>query len=217
MLYRRERKDMPAIEEETEAAEDEGARFVFLAAPHRIVGECGRRVKAIEIVKTRLGEYDSSGRRRPVPTDEIQRFECDSVILAVGETLDLDFARASGLKIKESGTIDVDRFSLETSRAAFYAGGDAISGASNVSNAMGYGKKAAKRIDERLMGVVAVGTLIPDFEYDRKVPGHVGETRAAQRACDSGGGAMPVVGGSGAGTQRPKKLWKKRSGVFAAT
>ena len=54
-------------------------------------------MRAIEIVKTRLGEYDASGRRKPVPTDEIQRFECDAVILAVGETLDLDFARASGL------------------------------------------------------------------------------------------------------------------------
>ena len=73
-------------------------------------------MRAIEVVKTRLGEYDASGRRKPVPTDEIQRFECDTVILAVGETVDLDFARASGLKIKEAGTIEVDRFTLETSR-----------------------------------------------------------------------------------------------------
>ena len=101
-------------------------------------------MKAIEIVKTRLGEYDTSGRRKPVPTDEIQRFECDSVILAVGETFDLDFARASGLEMKEAGTIEVDRFSLETSRPRFYAGGDVITGASNVSNAMGYGKQAAR-------------------------------------------------------------------------
>jgi NADH-quinone oxidoreductase subunit F len=109
-------------------------------------------VKAIEVVKTRLGEYDSSGRRKPIPTDEVQRFECDSVILAVGETVDLDFCRASGLEIKENGTIEVDRFTLETSRPGFYAGGDVITGASNVSNAMGYGKQAARNIDERLMG-----------------------------------------------------------------
>ena len=50
---------------------------------------------------TRLGEFDSSGRRRPVPTEEIRRLDCDTVILAVGETVDLDFARASGLRIKE--------------------------------------------------------------------------------------------------------------------
>jgi NADH-quinone oxidoreductase subunit F len=177
ILYRRERKDMPAIEEETLAAEEEGARIVFLAAPHRIIGNPDGAVRAIEVVKTRLGEYDSSGRRKPVPTDEIQRFECDSVILAVGEVLDLDVARASGLKIKESGTIEVDRYSLETSRPRFYAGGDAISGASNVSNAMGYGKKAARIIDERLMGLHRWHDVFPQFEYDRTPPTKVSEAR----------------------------------------
>ena len=67
VIYRRERKDMPAIREETEAAEAEGAKFVFLAAPHRIVGDEHGSVKAIEVVKTKLGEFDSSGRRTPGP------------------------------------------------------------------------------------------------------------------------------------------------------
>ena len=47
-----------------------------------------------------------------MPTDEVQRFECDSVILAVGETFDKDFCSASGLALKEEGTIIVDRFTL---------------------------------------------------------------------------------------------------------
>ena len=64
----------------------------------------------------------------------------------------MDFCRASGLELKEEGTIVVDRFTLETSRPGFYAGGDVITGASNVSNAMGCGKQAARKIDERLMG-----------------------------------------------------------------
>ena len=170
ILYRRERKDMPAIEEETRAAEDEGAKFVFLAAPHRIIGDPDGNVKAIEIVKTRLGEYDSSGRRKPVPTDEIQRFECDTVIFAVGETFDLDFAKASGLVLKESGTIEVNRFTLETSRPRFYAGGDVITGASNVSNAMGYGKQAARSIDLQLMETDRWQSLYPMFEYEQTPP-----------------------------------------------
>ena len=125
VIYRRERKDMPAIHEEIEAAEAEGAqvRLPGHAAPHR--GRRDGNVKAIEVVKTRLGEFDSSGRRRPVPTEEIRRFECDTVILAVGEAVDLDFVRASGLRIKENGTLEVDRYTLETSRSKFYAGGDA--------------------------------------------------------------------------------------------
>ena len=125
---------------------------MFLATPHRIVGDDEGNVKAIEVVKTQLGEFDASGRRRPVPTDEIRRFDCDTVILAVGEAVDLDFVRASGLRIKDNGTLEVDRYTLETSRSKFYAGGDVITGASNVSNAMGYGKKAARNIDQRLMG-----------------------------------------------------------------
>jgi pyruvate/2-oxoglutarate dehydrogenase complex dihydrolipoamide dehydrogenase (E3) component len=48
---------------------------------------------------------------------------------AVGETFDPDFCRASGLELKEQGTIKVDRFTLETSRPGFYAGGDVITGA----------------------------------------------------------------------------------------
>ena len=70
VIYRRERKDMPAIAEEVDAAEEEGVRFVFLASPHRIVGE-GGAVKAIEVTKTRLGAFDTSGRRRPIDTGEV--------------------------------------------------------------------------------------------------------------------------------------------------
>jgi len=170
VFYRRERKDMPAIEEETRAARDEGAKFVFLAAPHRVIGDAKGNVKAIEIVKTRLGEYDSSGRRKPIATDEIQRFDCDSVIFAIGETVDLDFCRASGLVLKESGTIEVNRFTLETSRPRFYAGGDLVTGASNVSNAMAYGKQAARSIDLQLMESDRWQSLNPQFEYEQTPP-----------------------------------------------
>jgi NADPH-dependent glutamate synthase beta subunit-like oxidoreductase len=101
----------------------------------------------------------------------VQRFECDSVIMAVGETFDLDFCRASGLELKEEGTIIVDRFTYETSRPNFYAGGDVITGASNVSNAMSCGKQAARKMDERLMGEDRWERLIPEFEYSRLAPG----------------------------------------------
>jgi len=79
--------------------------------------------------------------------------------------VDQDFLRASGLRIKEGGTLEVDRYTLETSRSKFYAGGDLISGASNVSNAMGYGKKAARKMDQRLMGVYRWDKLDPGIPY----------------------------------------------------
>jgi NADH-quinone oxidoreductase subunit F len=151
VFYRRERKDMPAIVEETQAAVEEGASLVFLAAPHRVIGDQKGNVRAIETVKTRLYGYDLSGRRKPVLTDEIQRFDCDSVIFAIGESVDKDFVQGSGLSLKESGTIEVNRFTLETSRPHFYAGGDLVTGASNVSNAMAFGKQAARSLDLQLM------------------------------------------------------------------
>jgi NADH-quinone oxidoreductase subunit F len=169
IVYRRERKDMPAIAEEVEAAEAEGARIAFLAAPNRIVGDADGKVRAIEVVRTRPGEFDESGRRRPVPTDEIMRLECDSVVLAVGERVDPDFCNASGLRVKDDGTLEVDRYSLETSRERFYAGGDLITGASNVSNAMGIGKKAARTIDRRLMDRLTPSVL-PEFVYQMEPP-----------------------------------------------
>jgi NADPH-dependent glutamate synthase beta subunit-like oxidoreductase len=100
----------------------------------------------------------------------VQRFECDSVILAVGETFDQDFCRASGLELKSSGTIVVDRYTFETSRPNFYAGGDVITGASNVSNAMSCGKQAARNIDEMLTGKKRWEELFPDFDYSHQPP-----------------------------------------------
>ncbi|MGZ4787494.1 MAG: FAD-dependent oxidoreductase [Terriglobales bacterium] len=177
VLYRRERHDMPAIEEETLAAEEEGVNFVFHAAPHRIIGDAKGNVRAIEVMKTRPGEYDASGRRKPDPTDEILRFDCESIIFAVGETLDQDFCRASGLVLKESGTFEVDRFSLETSRPRFFAGGDVVTGASNVSNAMAFGKQAARNIDKQLMEVDRWASLQPRIEYSQEVPEETSESR----------------------------------------
>jgi len=59
---------------------------------------------------------------------------------------------------------------LQTSRPKFYAGGDVITGASNVSNAMGYGKKAARKIDEQLMGAKRFAQLFAGFDYLQIAP-----------------------------------------------
>ena len=137
-----------AVEDRLQQVRELDERRAFIL---KAVGEQGR-LKGIEVVKTRLGEFDASGRRKPVSTEEIQGFKCDTVILAIGERVDPDFARAAVLNATKTGTIEVDRFTLQTSRTKFYAGGDLISGASNVSNAMGYGKKAARNIDAFLRG-----------------------------------------------------------------
>jgi NADH-quinone oxidoreductase subunit F len=170
VVYRRERKDMPAIAEETEAAEREGVKFLFLAAPHRIVAGSGGHVQALEIVRTRLGEFDTSGRQRPVPTGEIVRLDADSVILAVGEAPDAAFCGSLGLTLTNSGNLVAERFTLTTNHEKFYAGGDVVTGPSNVSTAMSYGKKAARSIDRRLTGQERFPALLAVFECGQSVP-----------------------------------------------
>ena len=91
--------------------------------------------------------------------------------------MDLDFAKASGLLIKEHGTIEVNHYSLETSRPRFYAGGDLVTGASNVSDAMAYGKQAARAIDKQLMDADRWEELFPSIRYDQTVPKEVSESR----------------------------------------
>ena len=107
--------------------------------------------------------------------------------------------------MKEAGTIEVDRYSLETSRERFFAGGDLITGASNVSNAMGYGKKAARNIDKRLMGVKRFDSLWPEFEYAhgaageaereprRHVPGEVAAATRVKSSVEVSLGLTPVA------------------------
>ena len=92
------------------------------------------------------------------------------MVLAVGETVDLDFAKASGLQIKEGGTIEVNHFTLETSRPRFFAGGDLVTGASNVSNAMAYGKQAAQSIDQQLMDAKRWESLFRPMQFEQMPP-----------------------------------------------
>jgi len=169
VVYRRERKDMPAIAEETSAAELEGAKFLFLAAPHRILGDANGVVRGLEIARTRLGAFDASGRRKPVPTGEIVRLDCETVLLATGETFDAKFCETAGAKLNEAGTLAVDRFTHETSRKNVFAGGDLVNGPSNVTTAMSFGKEAARAIDQRLIGADRFASL-DGFVYDRAVP-----------------------------------------------
>ena len=115
VVYRRERKDMPAIGEETDAAEHEGARFHFLATPHRIVGDAEGNVKAIEVVKTKLGEFDSSGRRRPVPTEEIIRMNATTSSWRWVKRW-IWISSALPVCASPNDTLEVDRYPLETSR-----------------------------------------------------------------------------------------------------
>ncbi|MBN2467991.1 MAG: FAD-dependent oxidoreductase [Deltaproteobacteria bacterium] len=168
ILYRRERKDMPALEEEIHEAELEGVSFIFLGAPRAIVGAKGK-VAGIEVTRMKLGEFDSSGRRRPVPTEEIYTIQCNAVITAIGGKADTSVLEQMGVTLSRNGTVQVDKYTLQTSVPLCYAGGDVVTGPWTVSDAMGYGKNFAKIIDAQLMGVDRFDGLKRDVTYSMDV------------------------------------------------
>lgn len=151
VVYRRSEKEMPARLEEIHHAKEEGIIFDVLTNPVEIIGENGW-VKGLKCVRMELGEPDSSGRRRPmaIPNTEFI-LEVDIVIIAIGTSPNpLITSTTKGLKTHSWGGIIVDQETGATSKDRVYAGGDAVTGAATVIQAMGAGKKAAKAIHERL-------------------------------------------------------------------
>lgn len=115
-----------------------------------IVGDAGE-VKGVKLIKMRLGDPDSSGRRSPVEIAGSEyELACDSVIMALGTSPNpLIAMTTNGLETDGRKRIIADE-SGRTSKAGVFAGGDAVTGAATVILAMGAGKKAAKAIDEYL-------------------------------------------------------------------
>ena len=168
ILYRREQKDMPAEEEEISQALEEGISIMTLVAPSRILADKGH-VKGILMTKCRPGEFDVSGRRRPVPGKETITLDCTTIISAIGQRPDSDFIRKLGVAVNRNGTVQVDPFTLETSVPGVYAGGDLVTGPDTVSGSMGLGKRFAQVLDGRLMPEERTHKLLKSFQYSNDV------------------------------------------------
>ncbi len=150
IIYRRTREEAPARLEELDHAIEEGICFHELENPVSLNGEDGW-VKSIAFIKMRLGEPDESGRRRPIPVEGSEFTEkYDTVIEAIGTTPNrLFLERAEGIEVNKWGGISVNE-DLQTSIPKVFAGGDSISGGATVIQALGEGRKAAKKIHEFL-------------------------------------------------------------------
>lgn len=151
VVYRRDEEEMPARREEVIHAKEEQIEFNFLCNPVRILSDENDRVTGIECVRMRLGEPDSSGRRRPEVIEGSEFvLEVDAVIMALGTGPNpLITSTAKDISVNPRGCIIVDD-SMETSKEYVYSGGDAVSGAATVISAMGAGKRAAAAIDAKL-------------------------------------------------------------------
>ena len=142
-VYRRSRAEAPARAEEVHHAEEEGIRFHWLTAPVEVLGDEAGRVRALRCQRMELGEPDSSGRRRPVPVPGSEHeIAVDQVVFAIGTHANPIIGQTSGLKLNARGYIAVDD-TLATSLAGVWAGGDIVTGAATVIEAMGAGRRAA--------------------------------------------------------------------------
>ena len=152
IVYRRSMEELPARKEEVEHAEEEGIIFDLLCNPVRVIGDDQGWCKQIECIRMELGEPDESGRRRPVPIEGSNfTIDIDCMIMAIGTSPNpLIRHTTKGLEVNRKGCFICDEDGL-TSRENIYAGGDAVSGAATVINAMGAGKRAAAAIDKKLM------------------------------------------------------------------
>jgi glutamate synthase (NADPH/NADH) small chain len=143
-IYRRTDAECPARAEEVHHAMEEGVEFHWLTAPVEVLDDGKGNVRAMRCIKMELGEPDDSGRRRPVPVKGSEfEFETDQIVFAIGTNANPIIGQTSKLKLNKRGYIATDE-SLATSMAGVFAGGDIVTGAATVIQAMGAGRKAAR-------------------------------------------------------------------------
>ena len=158
---------MPANEDEIKEAMNEGIEFMFMVSPHAIVSKDDKLI-GIELMKMKSGEYDLSGRRKPIPTSETIIYPCNKIYVAIGERKDTKFIEYTDISVK--GAIEINPITLQSRNPKVFVGGDFITGPTTVVNAMSGGKKAALNINLFLMGIDNFSELYKDFEFKDEIP-----------------------------------------------
>ena len=145
VIYRRSEAEMPADKEEIAEAKEEGVKFCFLNAPAEIVGAdgkvCGLKVEIME-----LGEPDEKGRRSPVGTGKFETIEVDSVLAAVGQSIDWGGLDVGELKTGKKGNALADAVTYQTEQKDIFVGGDVYTGPKFAIDAIAAGREGAESL-----------------------------------------------------------------------
>jgi glutamate synthase (NADPH/NADH) small chain len=150
-LYRRDAHNMPGSRKEYINAKEEGVDFEFYVSPKSLVANDSGDIIAVEMIKTKLGEPDASGRQR---VEEISgseyKIDADIVIFALGfDNVEYPFFASNGIETDKWGAVLVDE-NYQTTQAGIYAGGDCHRGADLVVTAARDGRDAAKAMVKML-------------------------------------------------------------------
>jgi NADPH-dependent glutamate synthase beta subunit-like oxidoreductase len=143
IVYRRTREKMPALDFEVEEALQEGVQVKWLST----IKGMGEGFLTVE--KMVLDDKGS-----PQPTGEFETLEADSLVLALGQDVDLSLLQNLDGLVLQDGVVQVDPQTLMTGHPGVFAGGDMVPADRNVTVAVGHGKKAAQHIDAWLRGSV---------------------------------------------------------------
>ncbi len=150
--YRRSKEEAPARHEELLHAEQEGLNWHWLSNPVEFIVDDDNFVKQIKCEKMTLSEPDETGRRKPIPTGEFFVEDCDTVVMALGCSVNpIIPSTDQDVHVNKWGVITVESGTCQTSKKGVFAAGDAITGGSTVIQAMGQAKTAAKAIHDYLM------------------------------------------------------------------
>ncbi len=144
-------REIPACAEEVRSAEEEGVVLEMLARPVGFQGDEWGRVRRMHCERMELGEPDESGRRRPRPVPGSNfAIPTDLVIVAIGYAADPLMARSTpGVALNRWGNIQTNERG-RTSKRGVWSGGDIVTGAATVVQAMGAGRRAAGDMHEWL-------------------------------------------------------------------
>ena len=145
VIYRRSEEEMPADKEEVAEAKEEGVKFCFLNAPVEILGEEGK-VKALKVEIMELGEPDEKGRRAPVGTGKFETIEVDSVLAAVGQSIDWGGLDIGALKTGKKGNAIADPVTYQTEQDDIFVGGDVYTGPKFAIDAIAAGREGAESL-----------------------------------------------------------------------
>ncbi len=136
--------EMPADRFEVDEAKLEGIEFLHRRGPSRILTD-GDKVVGLETIGV-TAVFDDEGRFAPQFDNEDRSvIGCDTVILAIGQAVDLEAMGTHGPVISPRRTIETDE-SLHTSLPRVWAGGDAASGPRNLIDAIADGRRTAAAI-----------------------------------------------------------------------
>ncbi len=152
VAYRRSRDEMPAHHVESTDTEKEGVAFRLLVAPAEVLGDAQGAVAGLRCQAMRLGTPDASGRRsvEPIAGSEVT-LEADVIIAAIGMKPDTSMF-GDRVAVTPNGRLAADKASCQTAVEHVFAAGDAVNGPTDITRAVGEGRKAAHQIDAWLNG-----------------------------------------------------------------